>query len=347
MRVLGIETSCDETSVAVVESDGVTTDVRSNLIYSQIAIHEPYGGIVPELAARKHIETLAAMVRQSLEKAGDSLDTIEGIAVTHGPGLIGSLLVGLNYAKALAWAREIPFVGVNHVEGHLNSIFLEHPKLADAPFMGLVVSGGHTSLIFVRAPGDYLRIGNTRDDAVGEAFDKAAKLLGLPYPGGPAIDKLAKQGDERAIAFPRAQVKKSPLDFSFSGLKTAVRLAVQDRGGLEALDEQTRADVAAGFQWAAVRALLLKARRAMEQYEVGDLAVIGGVAANSRLRAECEAFEREFGIHSYFPSLKYCTDNAAMIASLGARRLCAGERNALTLPATSRLPVGKAVEKAA
>lgn len=347
MRVLGIETSCDETSVAVIESDGVTTDVRANLIYSQIATHAPYGGIVPELAARKHIETLAAMVRKALEESGDTLDSIEGIAVTHGPGLIGSLLVGLNYAKALAWAREIPFVGVNHVEGHLTSIFLEHPQLAAEPFMGLVVSGGHTSLLYVRAPGDYVRVGNTRDDAVGEAFDKAAKLLGLPYPGGPAIDKLAKEGDERAINFPRAQIKKAPLDFSFSGLKTAVRLAVQERGGLEGMSETDKADIAAGFQWAAVRALLLKARRAMDEYGVKHLAVIGGVAANSRLRAECEAFEREFGIRSYFPSLKYCTDNAAMIASLGARRLCAGERDDVCLPAASRLPVGIPAGKAA
>ncbi len=342
MKILGIETSCDETSAAVIDYEAGRTQVRSNLIYSQVAMHAPYGGIVPELASRKHIETLPALVGQALSEAGVSIQDIEAVAATRGPGLIGALLVGLSYAKALAWARKIPFVGVNHVEAHLVSIWIEKPELFAKPFLGLVVSGGHTALFHVKGLGNYSRLGSTRDDAAGEAFDKAAKLLGLPYPGGPQVDRLAREGDERAVPFPRAHVKDSPYAFSFSGLKTAVRLEVERRGGLQNIAQADRAHIAAGFQWAAVRALVLRAQRALVDFHLDDLVVTGGVAANSRLRSECDALSKEIGVRVHFPATVYCTDNAGMIAALGARLLESGVRHDVTLGAASRLPVGEA-----
>ncbi|MEW6777307.1 MAG: tRNA (adenosine(37)-N6)-threonylcarbamoyltransferase complex transferase subunit TsaD [Bdellovibrionota bacterium] len=342
MKILGIETSCDETAAAVVDYSRGETRVLSNFIYSQVALHAPYGGIVPELAARKHIETLAALVRKSLEEAKTSMDEIEAIAATHGPGLIGSLLVGLSYAKALAFGRKIPFVGVNHVEAHLTSCWIEKPELAQKPFLGLVVSGGHTALFYVKKLSNYTRLGSTRDDAVGEAFDKAAKLLGLPYPGGPAIDRLAKEGSEKAVHFPRAQIKNARYAFSFSGLKTSVRHEIERRGGLTALSEKDKADVAASFQQAAIRALVLKALKAARDKKVDDVVIVGGVAANTRLRAECASLEKKEGLRFHFPAFKYCTDNGAMIAALGGRLLEAGIHHDETLPAVSRLPVGEA-----
>lgn len=342
MKVLGIESSCDETAAAVVDFDGHETQIGSNLIYSQVATHAPFGGIVPELASRKHIETLSGLVDRSLQAARATMDEIEGVAVTRGPGLIGSLLVGLNYAKALAWARRLPLVGVNHIEAHLTSIWIEKPDLVTRPFVGLVVSGGHTSLFVVRGLGDYVRMGSTRDDAVGEAYDKVAKLLGLPYPGGPAIDKLAREGNERAIDFPQAHIKDAPYSFSFSGLKTAVRNEIEKLGGLEQMTKPQQVDIAASFQFAAVRALINKAMKVLADRNLSDLVVTGGVAANSRLREECERMGEKHRFSAHFPRMAYCTDNAAMIAALGARYLAAGVRDDIRLSAASRLPVGRA-----
>lgn len=305
MLILGIESSCDETAAAVL-GDG--KQLLSNVINSQIATHSPYGGVVPELASRKHLENIQPVVREALDRAGVSLDQIDGLAVTQGPGLIGSLLVGLSFAKAISLVRGIPLAGVDHIAGHILSPFLEKEK-PDFPYIALVASGGHSSLFLVKDFDSIQTLGRTRDDAAGEAFDKAAKLLGLEYPGGPAISRLAADGDPAAIPFPRAWLDPESLDFSFSGLKTALALHVERHR--QKLD---LADVCASFQEAVVEVLCAKALVAAERYQVNGIALAGGVGANPRLRARLGELAKAKGIATFIPSPEFCTDNAAMIA---------------------------------
>ncbi len=331
MRVLGIETSCDETAAAVLE-DGA---LRSNVVLSQDAVHRSYGGVVPELASRRHLEVVLPVVANALADAGVTLPELDGIAVTCGPGLVGSLLVGLSVAKGFAYAHGLPFVGVNHLEGHIFAGFLADPGLSH-PFLALVVSGGHTALYACPAPLSYRLIGQTRDDAAGEAFDKVAKLLGLGYPGGPAVERVAREGDPKAIPFPVAQITDGAPDFSFSGLKTAVSLYVRRQGPLTAA--QT-ADVCASFQGTVVKMLVRKTLRAAVRHGIRRILLTGGVAANQALRAALEAECAERGYAWSAPPPVLCTDNAAMIAAAGAARLARGERADLALNARATLPL--------
>jgi N6-L-threonylcarbamoyladenine synthase len=333
--VLGIESSCDEMAAAVLRG----RDVLASIVHGQADVHAPYGGVVPELASRDHARWISQVVERALGAAGVAPADLDGVAVTAGPGLVGSLLVGLCFAKAFAARFELPLVGVHHVAGHLASAEIADATLAP-PYLGLVVSGGHTALYRIEAEGAPALLGETRDDAVGEAFDKVGKLLGLAYPGGPALALLAETGDETAVALPRPMLAGPGLDFSYSGLKTAVALEVERReahgGGLSARD---RADVAASFPAAATDALVAKARRALAQEGLGSLAVVGGVAANQRLRERLAAAGRRDGFRVVFPPLALCTDNAAMIAAAGARRLARGERDDASLGAFARAPV--------
>jgi N6-L-threonylcarbamoyladenine synthase len=297
--ILGIETSCDETAAALVTHDGI---VRSSVVSSQAALHARYGGVVPEVASRHHLELVLPVVRESLAAADATLDDVRRVAVTQGPGLVGALLVGLSAAKAIAWAREQPLVPVDHLEGHVAALYLG-PDPLEPPFLCLLASGGHTLLLAVHEQGTSERLGTTLDDAAGEAFDKGARLLGLGYPGGAEIDRLARKGDPESFAFPVARV--SGLDFSFSGLKTALLYTVRDLG--EAEVERRKADLAASYQHAIVRALVSRAQEARAQTGLAQLAVVGGVAANSGLRAALP--------DARFAPLELCTDNAAMIAS--------------------------------
>ena len=334
--ILGIESSCDEMAAAVVRG---RREVVASVVHSQVEVHRPYGGVVPELASRDHVRCVSQVVDAALRQAGAAPETLEGVAVTAGPGLVGSLLVGLCFGKAFAARFGLPFVGVHHVAGHLASAEIAEPALVP-PYVGLVVSGGHTALYRIEADAAPVLLGETRDDAVGEAFDKVAKLLGLPYPGGPALARLAEEGDEEAIAFPRPMRGEPGLDFSYSGLKTAVALEVERRGGRgEGLAPRERADLAASFQAAATDSLVARARRALAREGVGRLAVVGGVAANRRLRARIEAAARSDGFLAVFPPLALCTDNAVMIAAAGARRLARGERDDAALGAFARAPL--------
>jgi len=317
MIVLGIETSCDDTAAAVVLNG---TSVLSSVVSSQVNVHHPYGGVVPELASRKHIEAIVPVVSQALARAGLQLSAVDALAVTRGPGLIGSLLVGFSFAKAFAYARGIHWVGVNHLEGHINSVFLESPPPA-FPFVALLVSGGHTSLFHVTSHTAMELMGQTRDDAAGEAFDKVAKMLGLGYPGGGVIDRLARQGDPARISFPRTYLYKTDFDFSFSGLKTAVRRHILDHR--EHYQKQLP-DVVAGFQEAVVDVLVFKAIRAAQTRSCGCLALVGGVAANSRLREKLRRDGERQGLSVHIPSLDLCGDNAAMIAAAGYHYLIEG-----------------------
>ena len=327
MKVLGIETSCDETAAAVVE-DG--RRALSDVVATQIELHRKWGGVVPELASRNHVMQVLPVVDEALAKAGVGPEALDGIAVTSGPGLVGALLVGVQVAKALSLSWQKPLVGVNHLEGHLLASFLSDRPPA-FPFLGLVVSGGHTSLYAAEDFGRYRLLGATRDDAAGEAFDKGAKLLGLPYPGGVAIDQLSKQGDPRAVRFPRAIVRGSELDFSFSGLKTALLHHVKRHG---VPDGQGLADLCASYQEAIVGALVHKLFRAARALQRERIVLSGGVAANGRLRAAVAERAAEYeGVEVFLPPPKLCTDNAAMIAVAGTQALLRGERQGLGLDA--------------
>jgi len=321
MVILGIETSCDETSAAVVEGG---RRVISNVILSQIDIHKRFGGVVPELASRNHLAAIDGVVREALDRSAvQGGSRIDGVAVTRGPGLIGSLLVGVTFAKGFASARGLPLCGINHIEAHLFGAFLgDAPVQPEYPYIGLVVSGGHTSLYKVRGIGDYTLLGATRDDAAGEAFDKVAKLLDLGYPGGPVIDRLARQGNPRAVQFPRGMSRRQSFDFSFSGLKTAVLYYKKGFGQFALRGSRiSLADLAASFQEAVVDALLKKTFRAAEKYALQDIVVGGGVSLNSRLREKFVRKGAETKIRVHFPGPSLCADNAAMIAGLGYFKL--------------------------
>ena len=330
MIVLGIETSCDETAVAVLDGD----EIRSNLLSSQTDLHARFGGVVPELASRAHLVSLNILMAQALDEAGVSYGDLDAIAVTIGPGLIGALLVGVSAAKALAASLDIALIGVNHLEGHVEAAFLERPDLA-TPLIALIVSGGHTMIARVPRRGRYEILGQTIDDAAGEAFDKIARYIGLGFPGGPEIDRLARSGDPKAYAFPRAKMNDDDLDFSYSGLKTAVIRWIRERQ--DAGEDIDAADLAASFQEAVVDVQVAKTLRAAEQHGINTIVIAGGVAANSRLRARMRDEGEERGIDVVTPTALLCTDNAAMIAVAGARRLANGERTPLDVSASPNL----------
>jgi len=315
MRILGIESSCDETAAAVYDG---SSGLLSSVVSSQEAVHAPYGGVVPELASREHLKTVVPVVEKALAGASSGRDAVDGIAVTAGPGLIGSLLVGLCFAKSLSYAWEKPVYGADHLESHIYAVFLEHD--VPFPYVALLVSGGHTSLFRVGGWDDVRPLGATLDDAAGEAFDKAAKMMGLGYPGGVVIDRLAQSGDPQRYAFPRARLSADSADFSFSGLKTALRTFLSSPEGKSARIE----DVAASFQEAIVDVLAEKAVAAARREGVRNLVLSGGVSANSRLRAQATARGAAAGLRVFLPSKSLCTDNAAMVALLGERRMSAG-----------------------
>ena len=337
MKVLGIESSCDETGVAVFDTGnhGTALDgaagLRAHAVYSQVALHAEYGGVVPELASRDHVRKLLPLVRQTLAEAGLTVGEIDGVAYTAGPGLVGALLVGAGVARSLAWALDVPAIGVHHMEGHLLAPLMEDDPPAP-PFVALLVSGGHTQLVAVDAIGRYRLLGETLDDAAGEAFDKTAKLMGLPYPGGPQLAKLAETGTPGAYRFSRPMTDRPGLDFSFSGLKTQVLLAWRDSDQSDA----TRADIARGFEDAVVDTLAIKCQRALDAAGCDTLVVAGGVGANTRLRAKLKAMCEARGGRACFPRPALCTDNGAMIAFAGALRLQAGQRDDAAVHVTPR-----------
>ncbi|MBN1291948.1 MAG: tRNA (adenosine(37)-N6)-threonylcarbamoyltransferase complex transferase subunit TsaD [Candidatus Latescibacteria bacterium] len=330
MNILGIETSCDDTSAAVYNPE---KGLLSSLVSSQLE-HLEFGGVVPELASRAHLTLIIPVIEEALRKASLTLDDIDGISVTAGPGLVGSLLVGVSVGKAIALSRNIPMIGIHHIEGHIMSNFLEDP-LPEYPALVLVVSGGHTELVIMNEPLDYAVIGSTRDDAAGEAFDKVAKLLGLGYPGGPIIDKKAYGGDSDFVKFPVSKVPD--YEFSFSGLKTAVLVYVNEKG--EEFVRKNLAHILASFQHAVVEALVVKSLKALNKYRLNTLLLAGGVAANSALRTRLKAEAGSSGFQLFIPSVKYCTDNAAMISIAGYERLIRGMSSPLTLSPEPRLPL--------
>ncbi|MDH4167177.1 MAG: tRNA (adenosine(37)-N6)-threonylcarbamoyltransferase complex transferase subunit TsaD [Gammaproteobacteria bacterium] len=331
MRVLGIETSCDETAAAVYDGQ---VGLLAHELYSQVALHATYGGVVPELASRDHLRKLLPLLEKTIDRGGGRA-TIDGIAYTCGPGLVGALLVGGAVARSLAYAWGLPCIGVHHMEGHLLAPLLE-PQPPQFPFIALLVSGGHTLLARVEGVGRYELLGSSLDDAAGEAFDKTAKLLGLGYPGGPQLAALAEQGRPDVFRFPRPLTERPGLDFSFSGLKTAVVVALRNHGQL---DPQARADAARGFEEAVVDTLVIKCQRALDLTGASTLVVAGGVGANRRLRARMLAMGERQGVRVVYPRAEFCTDNAAMIALLGQLRLAAGERDDLSIRARARWPM--------
>jgi N6-L-threonylcarbamoyladenine synthase len=330
MRVLGLETSCDETAVAVYDG---SAGLLAHEVHSQIDLHAAYGGVVPELASRDHLRKLLPLLRKVIDEAGGQ-GAIEGVAYTSGPGLVGALLVGAAVARSLAFAWRVPCTGVHHMEGHLLAPLLEDEP-PQFPFVALLVSGGHTLLARVAGVGRYEILGSSLDDAAGEAFDKTAKLLGLGYPGGPQLAKLAESGRPDMFRFPRPLTERPGLDFSFSGLKTAVVVALRGRD----LDDQTRADAALAFEEAVVDTLVIKCRRALEATDVRTLVIAGGVGANRRLRARMRAMGEREGVRVVYPRVEFCTDNAAMIALLGHLRLSAGQSDDLAIRARARWPM--------
>ena len=333
--ILSIESSCDETAAAIVV-DG--REVKSNIIYSQIELHKLYGGVVPEIASRKHVEKVNQVIRAAIEEAHVTWDDIDAVAVTYGPGLVGALLVGVSAAKAVAYAKNKPLVGVHHIEGHIAANYIEHPDL-EPPFMCMVASGGHSHLVYVKDYTTFEIVGRTRDDAAGEAFDKVARAIGLGYPGGPKIDKLAKEGNKEAIHFPRAFMEDAPYDFSFSGLKSAV---LNYLNGCEMKHREiNRADVAASFQQAVVDVLTDNSVRAAKAYGCKKLALAGGVASNSSLRENMQRVAAQQGLQFYYPSPIFCTDNAAMIGVAGYHNYMAGIRDGLDLNAIPNLKIGE------
>ncbi len=335
IKILAIESSCDETAAAVVVNG---RDVRSNVISSQIALHTLYGGVVPEIASRKHIEKINQVIEQALSDASVTLDDIDAIGVTYGPGLVGALLVGVAEAKAISYAKNIPLVGVHHIEGHISANYIENKEL-EPPFLCLVVSGGHTHLVKVLDYGKYEILGRTRDDAAGEAFDKVARAIGLGYPGGPKIEKVSHEGNPHAMEFPRAKIEDGPYDFSFSGLKSAVLNYINgcNMKGIEVV----QADVAASFQKAVTDVLVGNAMKAIDEFKMDKFAIAGGVAANGALReAMREACEKK-GVKFYHPSPIFCTDNAAMIGAAAYYDFLAGKRDGLDLNAVPNLKLGE------
>jgi N6-L-threonylcarbamoyladenine synthase len=333
--ILAIESSCDETAAAVVKN-GRT--VLSNVISSQIALHTLYGGVVPEIASRKHIEKINQVIEEALEEADMELNQMDAIGVTYGPGLVGALLVGVAEAKAISYATGIPLVGVHHIEGHVSANYIEHLDL-EPPFLCLIVSGGHTHLVIVKEYGEYEIIGRTHDDAAGEAYDKVARAIGLGYPGGPKIDKLAKEGNPVAIPFPRAHVEGCPYDFSFSGLKSAVLNYLN--GAKMKGEEINQADVAASFQKSVTDVLVEHAMHAIDEYQMDKFAIAGGVASNGTLRKAMEEACAKKGVKFYHPSPILCTDNAAMIGAAAYYDYLAGKRAGLDLNAVPNLKLGE------
>ena len=333
--ILAIESSCDETAASVVKNGRC---VLSNIISSQIAIHTLYGGVVPEIASRKHIEKINQVVEAALKEADVTLDDIDAIGVTYGPGLVGALLVGVAEAKAIAYAKKKPLVGVHHIEGHVSANYIEHPDL-EPPFLCEIISGGHTHLVIVKDYGSFEILGRTRDDAAGEAFDKVARAIGLGYPGGPKIDKLAKEGNPHAIDFPRAHMEDAPYDFSFSGVKSAV-LNHLNKCRMTG-EPVVEADIAASFQQAVVDVLVDNAIRAAKDYHMDRLAIAGGVASNGALRAAMEAACEKEGIRFYRPSPIFCTDNAAMIGVAAYYEYRKGTRHGWDLNAVQNLKLGE------
>jgi N6-L-threonylcarbamoyladenine synthase len=337
MIILGIETSCDETSASVL----VDGKVKSNIISSQL-VHQQYGGIVPELASRAHQRLIVPVVDEALKTASIDKTELDGVAATYGPGLVGALLVGLNFGKALAYGLKIPFIGVNHMEAHLYSNFIGESK-PDFPFLGLIVSGGHTQLVLVEQPFHHRLLGETLDDAAGEAYDKVAKMLGLGFPGGPAIDKLAKEGNPTFINFPRSLIDQDNFEFSFSGIKTAVLYWLRDHklltnGSLPTtIDHKLLTNLCASFQASMVDVLVRKTLKAVKQYGLNDIAIAGGVSANSELRRRMQKTSNDEGLRLFIPKLEYCTDNGAMIAMVGWMKLKMGMKSGFELNAVANL----------
>jgi N6-L-threonylcarbamoyladenine synthase len=336
MNILGIDTSCDDTSAAVINEKRV---VLSNVVNSQVSLHHPYGGVVPELASREHVRNIVPVVNEAMSRADLAMEQLDGIAVTVGPGLIGSLLVGLYYAKALAFVRRIPMMGVNHLEGHILSILLED-NAPEFPFVALTVSGGHTSLFHVRGMGEYRLMGQTLDDAAGEAFDKVAKIMGLGYPGGAVLEELARSGRPDRIDFPRAYLAPDSFDFSFSGLKTAVSIYIRKwRNNRDISADVSEEDIAASFQEAIIDVLSQKLLKAGEELGIDSLVLAGGVACNEALRRRLKEAAEKRRMAFYYPRSEYCTDNAAMIALTGCYRIMRGERSDLSIDVRSRYPI--------
>ena len=333
--ILAIESSCDETAASVVKNG---REVLSNVISSQIELHKLYGGVVPEIASRKHIEKINQVIEEALEVAGVTLNDLDAIGVTYGPGLVGALLVGVAEAKAIAYAKKLPLVGVHHIEGHISANYIENLEL-EPPFICLVVSGGHTHLVCVKDYGQYEIIGRTRDDAAGEAFDKVARAIGLGYPGGPKIDKLSKEGNADAIVFPKAHISDAPYDFSFSGVKSAVLNYIN--GCRMKGEEYNNADIAASFQKAVTDVLVDNVMRAVKEYGLNKFAIAGGVASNSTLRAAMQKACEKEDIEFYHPSPIYCTDNAAMIGVAAYYEYINGTRHGWDLNAVPNLKLGE------